>query len=140
MGLSSSVRQSPDKSGPDRSSNFRSPKKSGRYFDVKWLIISQNISKSSSGVFLKVFWLTLFPDRSPPRTSLDFPGLLLVFVEIMPDKVILDHKKSYLIIFGLFWKFSFLWFFTYEQFLLKIEKKWKSSKLTKHDQIWLFMV
>ena len=24
-------------------------------------------------------------------------GLLLVFVEIMPDKVVLDHKKSYLV-------------------------------------------
>jgi len=33
------------------------------------------------------------------RTSLDFPGLLLVFVEIMPDKVILDHKMSYLVSF-----------------------------------------
>ena len=36
------------------------------------------------------------------RTSLDFPGLILVFVEIIPDKVILDHKKSYLVIFGQF--------------------------------------
>jgi hypothetical protein len=36
------------------------------------------------------------------RASLDFPGLLLVFVEIMPDKVILDHKKSYFVIFGQF--------------------------------------
>ena len=33
------------------------------------------------------------------RTSLDFPGLLLVFVEIMPDKIILDPKKSYLVYF-----------------------------------------
>jgi len=34
--------------------------------------------------------------------TLDFPGLLLVFVEILPDKVILDHKKSYLVsVFGL---------------------------------------
>jgi hypothetical protein len=33
------------------------------------------------------------------RTSLDFPGLLLVFVLIMPDKVILDHKMSYLVYF-----------------------------------------
>ena len=31
------------------------------------------------------------------RSGPDFPGLLLVFVEIMPDKVILDHKKSYLV-------------------------------------------
>ena len=56
-----SVRQS-----PDYSCNFPSPKKSGRYFDVKRLIISQNVSRSSTGVFLKVFWLTLFPDLSPP--------------------------------------------------------------------------
>jgi len=65
----------------------------------------------TSGMILKVFWLTLFPYRSQTdcRTSLDFPGLLLVFVEIMPDKVILDHKKSYLV------------------------KKLKFSKLTKYD-------
>ncbi len=75
MGLKSSVRQSLDLSGPERSSNFRSPKKSGLYFDVKWLIISQKVSRSSPGVFLKVFWLTLFPDRSPPP---DFPGRLLL--------------------------------------------------------------
>jgi hypothetical protein len=31
------------------------------------------------------------------RTSLDFPGLVLVL--IMSDKVILDHKKSYLAYF-----------------------------------------
>jgi len=42
------------------------------------------------------------------RTSLGFPGLLLVFVEIMPDKVILDHKKSYLVSFENFHFFSFL--------------------------------
>ena len=41
------------------------------------------------------------------RTSLDYPGLSLVFVEIMPDKVILDDKKSYLVYFVQFWKFSF---------------------------------
>jgi len=50
------------------------------------------------------------------RTSLDFPGLLLVFVEIMPDKVILDHKifvtkydkKSYLVSFEKNFFFQFL--------------------------------
>ena len=50
------------------------------------------------------------------RTSLDFPGLLLVFVEIMPDKVILDHKifvtkydkKSYLVSFEKKFFFQFL--------------------------------
>ncbi len=94
------------KSGPDRSNSFRSAKTSGRYFDVKWLIISQNVSRSSSCVFVKVFWLTLIPDWSPPpdfsgipRTSLDFYGLLLVFAEIMTDKVILDHKMPYLVNF-----------------------------------------
>ncbi len=39
---------------------------------------------------------------SPVRTSLDLPGILLVFVEIMLDKVILDHENSYLVIFGQF--------------------------------------
>jgi len=42
------------------------------------------------------------------RTSLDFPGLLLLFVEIMPDKVILDHKKPYLVNFENFHFFQFL--------------------------------
>jgi hypothetical protein len=45
---------------------------------------------------------------SPVRTSLYFPGLILVFVEIMPDEVILDHKKSYLISFENFRFFQFL--------------------------------
>ena len=30
---------------------------------------------------------------------LDFPGLLLFFVEIVSDKVILEHKKSSLVYF-----------------------------------------
>ena len=51
---------------------FSKSQKVRAIFYVKRLTISQNVSKSSSGVFLKVFWLTLFPDRSPPRTSLDF--------------------------------------------------------------------
>ena len=51
---------------PVQSSNFQSPKKSWPYFGLPGLS-----------------W-----------TSPDFPGLLLVFVEIMPDKVILDNKKS----------------------------------------------
>ena len=112
MDIIVSKRQSPVRSG---SAIFEVPKKSGRYFDVKWPIILQNVSSlDSSGMILKVFWLTLFLYRSPTdrRTSLDFPGLLLVFVEIMPDKVILDHKKSYLV------------------------KKWKFSKLTKYDILW----
>ncbi len=48
---------------------------------------------------------------SGPKSN---PGLLLVFVEIMPDKVILDQKNH-------IWSF-FCVFFTYGQFLLKIEK------------------
>jgi len=74
-------------------------------------------------VFLKVFWLILVPDRSPRRTSLDFPRLLLVFVEIMSDKVILDHKKLYLVSFE---NFHFLRKFSaYGLFLQKIEKNEK---------------
>ena len=38
----------------------------------------------------------------------DFAGLLLVFVGIMPDKVILDHRKSYLVSFENFHFFRFL--------------------------------
>jgi len=38
-----------------------------------------------------------FPRLS--RSSPDIPGLLLVFLEIMPEKVILDHKMSYLVYF-----------------------------------------
>ena len=59
------------------------------------------------------------PKSTPglPWTSPDFPGLLLVFVEIMPGKVILDHKSHILVYFENFH------FFTYGQFLLKIEKK-----------------
>jgi flagellin-specific chaperone FliS len=40
-------------------------------------------------------------------TSPDFLGLLLFFVEIMPDKVILDHKKSYLVNLKIFIFFNF---------------------------------
>jgi len=36
-------------------------------------------------------------------------GLLLVFVKIMLDQVILDHKKPYLVYFE---NFHFLWFFS----------------------------
>ena len=47
------------------------------------------------------------------RTSLDFHGLLLVFVDIMTDKVIIDHKIkihiwSYLVSFENFHFFQFL--------------------------------
>jgi len=54
-----------------------------------------------------------------PRISLDLPGLLLVFVEIMPDEVILDHKISYLFYFE---NFHFLRFFNLRPIFAKIEK------------------
>ena len=48
-----------------------------------------------------------------------FPRTLLVFVEIMSDEVILDHKKSYLVSFENFHLF---------QFFAKIEKDEKIAK------------
>ena len=53
------------------------------------------------------------------RTSPDFPEVLLVFVEIVPDKVVLDHKKSYLVSYE-----NFIFF----RFLAKIGNKWKNHK------------
>ena len=50
------------------------------------------INLHSELVFIK-----MRSDPSPIRTSMDFPGLLLFFVEIISDQVILDHKKSYLV-------------------------------------------
>jgi len=47
----------------------------------------------------------------------------------MPDKVILEHKISYLVYFE---NFHFLWF-NEGQFLLKIEKK---MKIFKTDFLW----
>jgi len=41
------------------------------------------------------------------RTSMNFSGLLLFFVEIMSDEDILDRKMLYFVIFGQFCKFSF---------------------------------
>ncbi len=63
--------------------------------------------------------------------SLDFPELLLVFVEIIPDKVILDHKKLYLVYFE---NFHFLRFFHFRPIFAKNWKKWKFSSLTKYGQ------
>ena len=58
------------------------------------------------------------------QTSPDFQGILRnftsFFFEIMPDKVILDYKKSYFVYFE---NFCYCDFFTYGQFLLKIEKQ-----------------
>ena len=63
------------------------------------------ITKRIKVIFMCVFE-GILANRSPP--FLDFLGLLLVFVEIMPDEVILDHKTSYLVYFE---NFYFLWFF-----------------------------
>jgi len=64
---------------------------------------------------------------SGPKSTPDFPGLILVFVEIMPDKVSLDHKNSYSILkFFIFVIFSLM-----DNFLIKIKKK----EIFKTDQI-----
>jgi len=68
-------------------------------------------------LFLSIKWSLTYNVNSSVRqnavrTSLNFSGLLVVFVEIMPDKVILDHKKSYFFISGQFWKFSFFSIFS----------------------------
>jgi len=57
---------------------------------------------------LEKFCVKISVRQNAVRTSLDLPGLLLVFVEIMPDKVILDHKNSYLVSFENFHFFQFL--------------------------------
>ncbi len=98
----------------------RKSKKSGRYFDVKRPIISQNISISFRCVFKGILAYLI----SGSRTSLDFPGLLLFFVEIISDKVILDHKNSYLVFFE---NFHFFLIFSHGQFLIKIAKYHTSS-------------
>jgi len=55
------------------------------------------------------------------RTSLDFPGRLLFFVETITDKVILDHKKLYLVYFENF--HFFVIFSLVANFCLKSLKK-----------------
>jgi len=97
------------RTSPVRSSNFRSPKKSGRYFYVKWLIISQNVSRSSSGVFLKVFCFTLFQDRSPPS---NFPGLPRTFTIFCGNYARSSHFRPWKVLFLLFLKFSFFVIFS----------------------------
>ncbi len=79
------------------------------------------ITKRIQVIFRCVFEGILAYLVSGPKNNnkLVFPGLLLVLVEIMPDKFILDHKESYLVYFE---NFHFCDFFTYGQFLLKIEK------------------
>ena len=75
-------------------------------------------------MFLKVFWLILF------HPGLRRTLLLLVFVEIKPDKVVLDHKKSYLVYFE---NIHFLWFFHIWPIFAENRKKLKFSKPTKYE-------
>ncbi len=56
------------------------------FFDVSLIVLSTHYFKT----------IVISVRQNAVRTSLDFTGLLLVFLEIMPDKVILDHK----VIFG----------------------------------------
>jgi len=89
--------------------------------------MTKYITKRIHVIFRCVFegilaYLVSKPKSTPdfpglPRTSLDFPGLFLVFEEIMPDKVILDHSH----IWSILKIFIFCDFFTNGQFLLKIE-------------------
>ena len=69
--------------------------------------------------FLAINLLNMSVRQNAVRTSLDFHGLLLFFVEIMSDKVILGHKKSYL---SSFENFNFF------RFLAKIGHKCKNHK------------
>ncbi len=55
-------------------------------------------------------------------------GLLLVFVETMPDKVILDHKKSHLVSFENFHLFRFS-----AKIVHKLKKKSQKMKIFKID-------
>ena len=85
------------------------------------------ITKGIQVIFRRVLKGILAYLVSGPKSTPDFPGLLLVFVEIMPDKVILDHKMSYLVNFENFHFF---------QFLAKIGHVKKSQmKIFKIDQI-----
>jgi len=65
-------------------------------------------SKRVKGGKTEIHVVLISVRQNAVRTSLDFLGLLLVFVEIMPDKVILDHEKSYLVSFENFHFFQFL--------------------------------
>ncbi len=91
--------------------------------------ISQNVSRSYSGVVLKVFWLILFPDRSPLP---DFTRLLRTFnifcksCQIKSFETIKSHIWFILKIFIL------CDFFTCGQFSLKLTKNYKKWK-------WLYL-
>ena len=84
---------------------FKSPKIYQRYFDVIWLVILQKVFWSSSGMFLKVFWLTLFRTAGPSGifgTFRNFQNLpILTKYYILWSNMILcgttqflTHKKS----------------------------------------------
>ena len=83
-----------------------------------WVLSTQICGPNSSAVLKELLFMIQVKVKtsvrqnafgtSPVRTSLDFPGLSPVFVVIMPDKFILDHKKSYLVSFENFIFFQFL--------------------------------
>ena len=99
--------------------------------------VPKSVSRSSSGVFLKVFWLTLFPDRSPPT---DLLGLPRTFSSFCGNYARYSHFRPKKVIFGIFWKFSFFVIFSLMgNFCLKSLKITK-MKILKIDQIWLFLV
>ncbi len=70
--------------------------------------MKKNVKDSQNTQTQASFGVDISIRQNADRTSLDFPGyLLLVFVEILPDKVILDHEKSYLVSFEIFHFFQF---------------------------------
>ncbi len=84
-------------------------------------------------VFLTVFMAYLV---SGPKSTPDFPGLLLVCVLIMTDKVILDHKMSYLVYFE---NFYFLWFFHLWPIFAENENFQNRPKMTFYGPKWLYL-
>ncbi len=129
------------RTSPVRSSNFRSPKKVRAIF---WRWMTNYNTKRIQVIFRRGFngILDYFVSGPKfglaqtsldfpwlPRTSLDSPGHLLVSVLIMSDKVIWDHKKSYLIYFE---NFDFLWFF-------HLWPSFAKNRKNKNFQNWLNM-
>ena len=83
------------------------------------------ITKRIQVIFSCVFKGILAYLVSGPKS---IPELLLVFVEIMPDTVILDHKSH---IWSILKIFIFCDFFAYGQFFLKIKKN-----KPKYEFLW----
>jgi hypothetical protein len=72
--------------------------------DTQLKSIVRNLTKTKNFFLLKYIKKHLIlcsVRQNAVLTSLDFPGLLLVFVEILPDKVILNHNSSYFVSFDL---------------------------------------